>query len=104
MEKLEGYIIKRLAKEKAMEETKIIKLMAETPFQMLTHRVKYWSDAKIIFCETKGIEVSETIHKKMLDARKTIHAYKDSTGAIFKLFSWHKMFPEPKLTESPPDG
>jgi REP element-mobilizing transposase RayT len=94
---LETLLINKLKVQRFLTEKEAYEVMEKNPFEILTRRVKHWKDAKVIFCKLKRSEIKETVHEKVLNARKIIHAYRDSRGNGLRVLNWHKTPPCPDL-------
>ncbi len=92
---LETLIANRLQVERFLTEQEAQLAMVDTPFEVLTRRIRYWEDSKIIFCKSKKSELEENIYEAKIKLRKTVHEYKSRLGHVFKLYSWHRIEPLP---------
>ena len=92
---LEKTFESRLKLEKGLTDLEEEKLLRTSPFETLTRRIRYWNDSRMILCKLRTVEVKANVYEAKLNARKTVHEYKDKMGNIFRPLSWHKLIPEP---------
>lgn len=94
---LDTLLKNKLKVQRFFTEKEAYDAMQNNPFEILTRRIRYWKDSKIIFCKLKRSKLEETTYEKLLNSRKIVHEYKDCFGHIFRIFNWHKTLPPPDL-------